>query len=156
MQRRELLELARRVLTLPTAPYHEHKVRAFVVAHCRELGLRVETDRVGNVIARYQRGVTSAPLVFVAHMDHPGFEALGANRAEFLGGVPVELFNDARVRFFVDGEIVRARVKRVGVAAWPKRKIVELKAESRKLKAGSRALRRGDFGMWDVPTFRVA
>ena len=88
MERRELLRLAKQVLSLPTAPYHEHEVQAFVLNYCRDLGLRVETDRAGNVIAKYQRGIRGAPLVFVAHMDHPGFEALGPKRAEFLGGVP--------------------------------------------------------------------
>ena len=160
MERRELLELARRVLSLPTAPYHEHEVRALVVEHCRKLGLRVEVDRVGNVIVKYQRSqaerlrhrASLAPLVFVAHMDHPGFEALGPHRAEFLGGVPMELFNGARVRFFVDGRVVRAKVKRVDAAAWPKQKIVELKADGR----AQSAPRRGDIGMWDVQAFRVA
>ena len=148
MERPELLTLARQVLTLPTAPYHEHAVRAFVLQYCRQLGLTVQGDRAGNVIARYNRGVRGAPLVFAAHMDHPGFEALGPDRAEFLGGVPKELFRDGRVRFFVDGKIVRARVTRLDAAAWPKRKLVDLET------AGT--LRKGDPGMWDVPAFRVA
>jgi len=110
---KELLTLARQVLTLPTAPYHEHAVREFAMAYCRELGLHVEQDHVGNVIAKWERprhrggsrrsGLPPAgapPLVFVAHMDHPGFEALGGGHAEFLGGVPREMFKNARVRFF--------------------------------------------------------
>src|SRR5437867_3603046 len=102
MDRQTLLGLAARVLTLPTAPYHEHQVREFVVAYCRGLGLRVELDGVGNVIVKCGRGspggspsTQRAPLVLVAHMDHPGFEALGGNRAEFFGGVPKELFAGA-------------------------------------------------------------
>ena len=102
MQRAELLKLAESVLRLPTAPYHEHAVRAFVIEHCRALGLRVERDRAGNVIVKYVgapfrarvgrsrpegRSHKSPPLVLMAHMDHPGFEALGGKRAEFLGGV---------------------------------------------------------------------
>jgi len=147
MERRELLKLAKRVLSLPTAPYHEHAVRAFVIAYCHELGLPVELDRAGNVIARYRHDRGKSPLIFAAHMDHPGFESLGANRAEFLGGVPRGMFDDAHVRFFTDGKIVRARVEHVDDTAWPKRKLVELK--------GGGGLRRGDFGTWDVPTFRV-
>ena len=148
MERRELLHLARRVLTLPTAPYHEHAVRAFALQYCRQLGLRVDSDRAGNLIARYRNGQRGAPLVFAAHMDHPGFEALGPNRAEFLGGVPPELFRGARVRFYVNGQPVRSRVKQLDTATWPKRKLVELESGG--------ALRKGDFGMWDVPAFRVA
>ena len=81
MQRVELLKLAERALRLPTAPYHEHAVRVFVIEYCRALGVRVECDRVGNVIARYGHG--SKPLVLMAHMDHPGFEALGLSPDEF-------------------------------------------------------------------------
>jgi hypothetical protein len=60
-------------------------VGGFEIAYCRRLGLRVETDRVGNLIVRYRRKPSKAPLVFVAHMDHPGFEMLDGKRAEFLG-----------------------------------------------------------------------
>src|SRR2546422_3561311 len=106
MTRSELLKLAGAVLRLPTVPYHEQQVRAFVERWCGELGLRVARDRVGNVIVRYKRGSAGAspsrPLVFVAHMDHPGFELLDERHAEFLGGVPRELFAGARVRFYVD------------------------------------------------------
>ncbi len=147
MERKELLALARRVLTLPTAPYHEHRVRACVATYCRQLGLPVEQDKAGNVIVRYRRGSSGAPLVFCAHMDHPGFEALGPTRAEFLGGVPKEMFPGAHVRFFcADGE-ERVAIKRLDDSRWPDCKIVELRGNSR--------VRRGDFGMWDVPGFAV-
>lgn len=147
MQRTELLTLARRVLSLPTAPYHEHQVRAFVIAFCRKLGLRVEQDRAGNVIARYRRGQGGAPLVFCAHMDHPGFEALGPTRAEFLGGVPKEMFAGAGVRFFGTDGPQRVEIERLDDSRWPECKIVELRGGTR--------VRRGDFGMWDVPAFAV-
>ena len=150
MNRSRLLALARRVLTLPTAPYHEERVRAFVVDFCRRLpNVRVEQDRAGNVIARYRRGVTKAPLVFVAHMDHPGFEMLGGNRAEFLGGVPREMFaRGIGVRVYGANSVHRVKLARLDASAWPKRKLVKLQPDS--------ALRRGDFGMWDLPAFRVA
>ena len=150
MERRDLLELARRVLTLPTAPYHEQLVKGFVVEFCRKLdGVRVEEDRVGNVIARYRSGTSGAPLVFVAHMDHPGFEMLGGNRAEFLGGVPQEMFaKGVGVRMYGANGMQRVKLARFDASAWPKRKLVELRTDE--------SLRKGDFGMWDVPAFRVA
>jgi putative aminopeptidase FrvX len=159
MKKSVLLQLAERLLSLPTAPYHEHQVRAVVEEHCRALGLCVARDEVGNVIARWpgrpgkrrSRSTIASgtpPLVFVAHMDHPGFEALGGGRAEFLGGVPREMFAaGARARFYTAKGIVPARVKRLIRSAWPKRKLVEL--------AGDGNLRRGDMGMWDLPAFRV-
>lgn len=166
MERAELLELAERVLRLPTAPYHEHAVRDFVIRYCRELGVRVESDRVGNLIVKYQRpragtrstssGQALAPLAFVAHMDHPGFEMLDGQRAEFLGGVPKEMLaKGGRVRVYTSQgrvprspSIVKATIRRFDGSGWPKRKIVEL--------AVSGAVRKGDLGMWDVPAFRVS
>lgn len=143
MKTKELLRLAERVLSLPTAPYHEHAVRVFVTEYCRDLGLRVERDAAGNVFARYQRGTRRAPLVLVAHMDHPGFEALGPNRAQFLGGVPKEMFRrGARVRFYTTDGVVRARIRR------------RLAGEKRVELTGAANLRRGDFGSWDLPMFR--
>jgi endoglucanase len=161
MERAELLDLAERVLRLPTAPYHEHAVRDFVMRYCGELGARVETDRVGNLIVKYQRPRAgrvrsrSAPLVFVAHMDHPGFEMLDGKRAEFLGGVPKEMlakggrvrFYTARVRVQREFSTVKATIRRLDGSRWPKRKIVELTIDG--------AVRKGDLGMWDVPAFRV-
>jgi putative aminopeptidase FrvX len=152
MERRVLLQLAERALRLPTAPYHEQHVKDFVMAFCRELrGVRIEVDRIGNVIARYRGGETGAPLVFVAHMDHPGFEMLGDRRAEFLGGVPKQMFKGARVRFNGKDGPVRATVSRVDAAAWPKRKLLTLK-----FKPGTASPEPGTPGMWDLPSFRVA
>jgi putative aminopeptidase FrvX len=150
MERKELLDLAGRILRLPTAPYHEQHVKAFVVEYCSQLAnVRVEQDHVGNVIVRYRREGARAPLVFVAHMDHPGFEMLGGNRAEFLGGVPKEMFaKGVGVRVYGARGVQRAKLARFDASAWPKRKLVELAVNS--------PLRKGDIGMWDVPAFRVS
>jgi putative aminopeptidase FrvX len=147
MTRSELLGLAERVLRLPTAPYHEQAVREFVEQFCRALGLRVSRDKAGNVMARYRCGTTAGPLVFVAHMDHPGFEMLGGNRAEFFGGVPKDVFAGARIRVFGKNGASRARIARVLADQWPRRKLVEL--------AGNGRFRRGELAMWEVPAFRV-
>lgn len=182
MERQKLLELAECVLRLPTAPYHEHAVRAFVIKYCHELGLRVEEDRAGNVIVKYgrpQAGTLAppsekSPLVFVAHMDHPGFEMLSGHRAEFLGGVPREMFaRGVGVRVYTGMECggltplssrserqsadksahstVRATITRLDETAWPKRKLLTLK-----FKTGTVNPEPGTPGMWDVPAFRVA
>ena len=175
MERRRLLKVAERVLRLPTAPYHEHAVREFVIEYCHELGLRVEEDRAGNVIVKYGKGraESSAPLVFVAHMDHPGFEMLGGNRAEFLGGVPREMFArgvGVRIYSVLEGgsltplssrnerqsadksahSTVRATITRLDETAWPKRKLLTLKFKSRTVNPEP-----GTLGMWDLPAFRV-
>jgi endoglucanase len=156
VQRARVLRIAERTLALPTAPYREGAViawvREFAAARPR-LELREDPD--GNLELR-RRGVrrTPAPLVLAAHMDHPGFRALGARRtrsgfvvqALFLGGVRPEFFPGARTRFFAAGETVRARVRRVRPG--PSGLRVEL--------AARRAVAAGAFGMWDLPAFRRA
>jgi putative aminopeptidase FrvX len=98
---------------------------------------------------RRQCAETRAPLVFVAHMDHPGFEMLGGNRAEFLGGVPQEMFAKGQgVRVYGANGLQRARLARFDASAWPKRKLVELRADG--------PLHKGDFGTWDVPAFHLS
>ena len=131
-------------MSLPTAPYHEHAVRAAVAGYARQLGLAVRHDVAGNLIVRWEprHPFHPAPLVFVAHMDHPGFEARGPNRAEFLGGVPPAMFGGRpRVRFQTADGVVRARVR------FARNKQVTL--------TGGAALRGGEPGQWDLPAFQL-
>ncbi len=138
MNRKELLRLARRLLAIPTAPYHEHGIQQCVRAYCRQLGLPVTVDRGGNLLVKWAKPPRRdlPPLVLVAHMDHPGFEALGGHRVEFLGNVPPEMFPHGRIRF--GNQQVRV-----------------MKVTGRKLMNVNQTLPRGAFGMWDVPAFQV-
>lgn len=72
-------------------------MRAVVELICTEHGLRWKRDPFGNVIVRLGDKSSGRPIVFAAHMDHPGFavtRALGRNRWEirFNGGVPDQYF----------------------------------------------------------------
>jgi putative aminopeptidase FrvX len=68
----------------PTAPFHEHAVRAEVLAILAGLpNVRTELDSFGNVIAHYRLGDAPVSCVLVAHMDHPAYVG-----EAFLGGVP--------------------------------------------------------------------
>jgi putative aminopeptidase FrvX len=92
MNSRQFLELARRLVRVPTAPYHEHGVRAVVEEICAENGLEFERDAFGNLLVKLQTNHGQRPFVLAAHMDHPGFEIvrkLSGNRwlARFQGGV---------------------------------------------------------------------
>jgi endoglucanase len=101
----------------------------------------------------HRRGAprTRAPLVFGAHMDHPGFRALGSRwerggftvAAELHGGVRPELLPGARVRFHFLGRSVPARIERAESAAK-----VELRARA--------PVPRDAFGVFDFPDFRRA
>src|SRR5262245_26753472 len=110
MNSRALCVLASRLMRHPAAPYHEHAVSAEIKEICRENGLSLDEDVFGNLLIRItaghrggapaaeRAGGRSRPIVFAAHMDHPGFEVLrsgqnGSLRLRFKGGVPDHYFH---------------------------------------------------------------
>lgn len=108
------------VVSLPTAPFHESKVQAYIRDWAASHGMGLQEDRCGNILLTYrgkgrQRG---APWVLQAHMDHPGFSFIKRRGkiawAWFRGGVREEYFVGARVRFFHDeGELVGGTVESI-------------------------------------------
>jgi len=97
----------------PAVAFHEDPVASTVRSILADAGLSFETDSHGNIIARlpgknagknagkdagHNGGQDPAenPLAFVAHMDHPGFEAVEAQGdlliADALGGIPEGAF----------------------------------------------------------------
>ncbi len=97
MNSSELREIALTTLgqlgRLPTTSYYEQSVAAHIAAKCESFGLEVQSDAWGNVLVSRPGSEPGARgLAFVAHMDHPGFEAISqeGNRvtASVLGGVP--------------------------------------------------------------------
>jgi len=149
------LDVAMELLSLPTAPQYEDAVVAWLEDFARRRGIRVRTDRHGNLLMHYRRGRAAArPFVFAAHMDHPGFAAErmtkpGMLLARWRGGVPPKLFPGARVRFFADGAWVKGRVvgsAKKHVMGKPRPTLVRVE----------RAVPPGSVGMWDFgePTLR--
>ncbi|MBL8879642.1 MAG: M20/M25/M40 family metallo-hydrolase [Phycisphaerales bacterium] len=105
------------LLNLPTAAFVEHAVRDHLAAACDKLaGVTRKLDRHGNLVARYRRNPPRRPpLVFTAHMDHPGFCSLrmtGRKKllAAFRGWVEPEYFAGQRVRFWSGGRWIKGRV----------------------------------------------
>ena len=78
------------LLSLPTAPYKEGAVSAFIQAFAKKRGLTLKADKYGNLVVRYTHGKDPKPVALTAHMDHPGFEVLEATgrdlKARWLGG----------------------------------------------------------------------
>ena len=153
MRRNQLLSLSRRLLGHPSAPFHEERVAQFIREFAIARGLRVRSDKFGNLIVCYRRGRGHRPVAFVAHMDHPGFEVIedaagGFVMTRFLGSVPRQYFRPGgRVRLFgVDGER-RATIWSVPDVDWGKEKLVRLRLKG--------TARRGDFGMWDLPPVKT-
>jgi putative aminopeptidase FrvX len=116
------MEILRSVLSLPTAPFHEYHVAAFVRRFATERELPVTEDEFGNLIVRCQRGSKTKAIALVAHMDHPGFEVAGVNDNEVVllafGDTRGENAVGTRIRFFstsslkARGALVSARLRR--------------------------------------------
>jgi len=71
--RSDLLALLQKLLTLPTAPFHERFVSSFLCAELKAAGgIDFSLDQYGNIVAT--DGGSECLLACVAHMDHPGFE----------------------------------------------------------------------------------
>ncbi|HEX8914582.1 MAG TPA: M20/M25/M40 family metallo-hydrolase, partial [Humisphaera sp.] len=97
--------------SVPTAPFAEHRVTAFVEAFvAKRPRVRLSRDGVGNLLLEVPGtgGPKLARWVFTAHTDHPGFTARrmaepGLLEADFRGYVLPEFFPTQSVRFF-DGD----------------------------------------------------
>jgi putative aminopeptidase FrvX len=96
------LEVLSRLGAQPATSFYEAGVASVVQAVLLEMGVDFRTDRYGSIIARVP-GVASQgekegtpPIAYVAHMDHPGFEAVATDGdflvARALGGVPAAGF----------------------------------------------------------------
>lgn len=90
MDERELEEVALGTLEslgrMPAIPYYEDAGAVFVREFCSEAGLVIEADRHGNVLVQQPGRDVGAPgLAFVAHLDHPGFEAFDSDGARIIG-----------------------------------------------------------------------
>lgn len=117
------LERLRELVNLPTAPFVEtHVIRYIEDFVSQKPRLRLRRDRFGNLLVKYEPARKSKakvrPVLFAAHMDHPGFVAtkmLNGSRvqAQFLGWVQKSYFNKARIRFFSEGQWVPAIVEKV-------------------------------------------
>jgi putative aminopeptidase FrvX len=146
------------VLSLPTAPFCEHHVLAFLrefVGARAHLSLR--EDSVGNLLVRYRRGRgrIRRPVCLTAHVDHPGFiaeEMIGRDvvRATWRGGVLPSFFVGSGVRFWTEGTWVRGRVLSIAT----KKKDARTVVASAKIGVG-KVVSPGSCGMWDLPDPRI-
>ena len=90
------IEILRELDSRPSSPFFEYKVAQYIVETIKQMGVKVECDRFGNIIAHYDNFPSHRerdPIAFVAHMDHPGFEITESYREGFIaramGGIPV-------------------------------------------------------------------
>jgi endoglucanase len=147
------------LLEPPTAPYAEDAQVGVVRRFVRERsGFELCEDEHANLVVtwlgaepakRRARKSSTLRLAFSAHLDHPGFAYLGAqrgvHRAQFHGGVPDRFFDGAHVRCLAvatRSPCATARVRSVERTSGG-----DLVATLDDFRGTAR---RGMFGMWDV------
>jgi endoglucanase len=146
MFQKMFLDIVGRLMRQAAAPYHEPAVQAEVERICGEHGLECARDAFGNIHIHLPKASKLRPLVFAAHLDHPGFEVvrrLNARRflARFHGGVGDAYFRrDVSVRL-MPGAVPARLGKRRG-----KDKLFELSVA----RASERA---PEFGVWELEDF---
>ncbi len=94
------LDVARRFVPIPTAPFHEHLVLAEVERYLAERpDLHCLSDPFGNLHLRL--GAAAPGIVLTAHLDHPGLALAAGDGGDWffhsLGGIPTELTRGAGV-----------------------------------------------------------
>ena len=156
---RRWLKIAKGLLNEPTATGREHAPAAWIrrfAAEREHLALR--EDRYGNLIVQFRSPrATVAPLVLVAHLDHPGFVVRGVRGKdvdlEFRGGVRLRHAKaGTRLEFFETGSSAPVGSGVLRTAARGSRKGM-LGAGTARVTAG-RAVA-GGFTMWRLPAFAV-
>jgi putative aminopeptidase FrvX len=150
MRRTESLSLLEPLLSLPTAPFHERFVSAFLREQLSRTGIDFTVDEYGNIIAG---SGSAAEFALVAHMDHPGFEIVSASAASaeaaWHGGVDARYFRGAGVVVYDqdDGTVAgRGTIRNI-------RKNAAGRVETMTLSMKGR-VRAGDFGTWSLVPFR--
>lgn len=150
--RERLLQVSNALLKNPTAPFCEQRVAAFIVDFCRQRGIAVKQDAVGNLIATYGSQYDNPVFAFAAHMDHPGFiiekdSVRKRTTALFYGGVAERFFKHSNVRIVTEAGPVGAVITGTEFNVPKRLRRVRLSVEG--------AVREGDWGMWDLPACRI-
>ena len=100
MHHQTFVSLFKKVLSTPTAPFHEYHVADLIREIVEPMPhVTLNKDVYGNLIACYRRGRKRPKLAFAAHMDHPGWVKF-QGKPEFLGGVPKERLDLEKVEWF--------------------------------------------------------
>lgn len=119
IQREQALSFLAQLGGQPAVAFHEDGVASTIKAILADLGLGFQVDAYGNIVVRMQgKGPNEVPIAFVAHMDHPGFEAVATHEdclvGKALGGVPAASFSAGVSVQVVLAEGQRLRATTVG------------------------------------------
>lgn len=154
-RRHHCMDLLESLLSLPTAPFVEQHVLAFVQEFARVRKLHCRADLFGNLLLSRGKTLPRRPLVIVAHADHPGFiartmQGKGQLLADWHGGVENEYFVGTRVRFHPpEGRPVRGVIREIVIDTTDLRqRVQQVLVEVRQ------DVPAGCPGGWDLPAFR--
>jgi putative aminopeptidase FrvX len=113
-----MLSLLSQLCAIPTAPFKEHRVMEFVERFAGKYrAIKLSRDRFDNTLLLRpgKSGAKHPRLIFVAHLDHPGFIAgsmvdAKTLSADFHGGVMAKFMADTPVVFFDGDREVRGKI----------------------------------------------
>lgn len=138
------------ILGTPTAPFHEQRVMGQVARFCLRHKLPLKQDSFGNIYIKYKKGRGSQPLVFAAHMDHPGFEVVSVKGEEVqigvLGGLFLPQISHAKIVVPTHKGQVRGKIIGKTKKLWHSKPIYRVKLR------GDVSV--GDFGYLDLPSIQ--
>ena len=142
-RREQTLDILARLGAQPATSFREDGVAGVVQTILAELNVEYRVDDYGNIIAHRPAGVASTelgnvpPIAFMAHLDHPGFEAVAVDGdflvAAAMGGVPPSAF-EAGVPLKVllpDGQRLSAVTAGPSGAAAERRALISLEDAAR-------------------------
>ncbi|KIE57998.1 glycosyl hydrolase family 5 [Methylacidiphilum kamchatkense Kam1] len=143
-----LEEIAKRIFSLPTAPLHEKFIAKEIYSILSEYPQsKIEIDPFSNLLVQldFVSDDKDKPLLlFVAHMDHPGFYSDSQSHVYLLGGVNESYLEGAKLIFFSQdhGEKVGESVIK-GHQNKGKFKMIQCEPTAPP----------NSIGMWDLPPF---
>lgn len=121
------LDLLKKILSQPTAPYREKRVIDFLKEFFAQEQIPYFSDPHGNLVLGVQskneyfkrvRLKTQEPLrLFMAHLDHPGFHGVqwledGLLKVQWYGGAPTQFLENAPVWVTAPHQdVVRGRMR---------------------------------------------
>jgi endoglucanase len=134
----QLGEILARLAAQPSASFYELGAARAARTWLEARGVAVEADRYGNLLASAGGG-TGAPLVVVAHLDHPAAHLAGRGTARLAGGVAASALA-GRVA-------VRAR----GRSGEQHGALVDFDARTRRFRYEGASPGRDGYAVWDLP-----
>tara|TARA_Y100000588_G_C14205508_1_gene904478 strand:- start:679 stop:1818 length:1140 start_codon:yes stop_codon:yes gene_type:complete len=165
MLEQRFIDLARQMMPIPTAAFHEHFVLAAVEKFAHEIrGISCSRDEFGNVTLLYdgqpegkhKRGF----LLATAHLDHPGMgfpQRISKRNFSFekLGGVDIAKVVDSTVKIYsphlpVDQSPYKGKI----ISPIPSKGASPAKFKVRVEKSASSAITPQSFAVWDLPLFK--